>query len=196
MVRFFLSHMATLSSPFPSSSHQSRYLCQSLHHKMRQRVIQSQRLIVFLIHSKWHNSRSKLERTRASATYTKSKLEKWSDDVVKWQDGTDTNNDYLYRSVNHIAETPAALGGVSQVTAKAEKYLLTCLSKLELRDAFAVPNLGGFLLCGPHGAGKTVVARSLIRKLAQNRETLACRFSFNPVFLYLSHFPNDQRFPL
>lgn len=58
---------------------------------------------------------------------------------------------------------------------KGEKYLLTCLSKIELRDAFAVPNLGGFLLCGPHGSGKTVVARSLIRKLAQNRETLACK---------------------
>ncbi|GJJ68100.1 peroxin-1 [Entomortierella parvispora] len=87
---------------------------------------------------------------------------------------------YVYKKpVNHIAETPAALGGVSQVTARAEKYLLTCLSKLELRDAFAVPNLGGFLLCGPHGAGKTVVARSLIRKLAQNRETLAYCLEIN-----------------
>lgn len=58
---------------------------------------------------------------------------------------------------------------------KAEKYLLTCLSKLELRDAFSVPSLGGFLLCGPHGSGKTVVARSIIRKLAQNTDTLACK---------------------
>ncbi|KAF9106167.1 Peroxisome biosynthesis protein pex1 [Mortierella sp. GBA35] len=81
---------------------------------------------------------------------------------------------HIYKkTVTHVADTPAALGGVSQVLTKAEKYLLTCLSKLELRDAFAVPNLGGFLLCGPHGSGKTVVARSLIRKLAQNRETLA-----------------------
>jgi len=61
------------------------------------------------------------------------------------------------------------------VITKAEKYLLTCLSKLELRDAFSVPSLGGFLLCGPHGSGKTVVARSIIRKLAQNTDTLACK---------------------
>ena len=77
------------------------------------------------------------------------------------------------RAVTHVADTPAALGGVTQVCTKAEKYLLTCLSKLELRDAFAVPKLGGFLLCGPHGSGKTVVARSIIHKLSQNRETLA-----------------------
>lgn len=80
-----------------------------------------------------------------------------------------------FRTATHISDTPAALGGVSQVLTKGEKYLLTCLSKIELRGAFAVPNLGGFLLCGPHGSGKTVVARSLIRKLAQNRETLACK---------------------
>ncbi|KAF9549645.1 Peroxisome biosynthesis protein pex1 [Mortierella hygrophila] len=81
---------------------------------------------------------------------------------------------HIYKkTVTHIADTPAALGGVTQVLTKGEKYLLTCLSKIELRDAFAVSNLGGFLLCGPHGSGKTVVARSLIRKLAQNRETLA-----------------------
>ncbi|KAG0055231.1 Peroxisome biosynthesis protein pex1 [Gryganskiella cystojenkinii] len=87
---------------------------------------------------------------------------------------------YVYKKpVTHIADTPAKLGGVTQVTARAEKYLLTCLSKLELRDAFAVPHLGGFLLCGPHGAGKTVVARSLIRKLAQNKETLAYCLEIN-----------------
>lgn len=81
---------------------------------------------------------------------------------------------HIYKkTITHISDTPAALGGVTQVLTKGEKYLLTCLSKIELRDAFAVPNLGGFLLCGPHGSGKTVVARSLIRKLAQNRETLA-----------------------
>ncbi|KAF9921527.1 Peroxisome biosynthesis protein pex1 [Linnemannia zychae] len=81
---------------------------------------------------------------------------------------------HIYKKAGtHIMDTPAALGGVTQVLAKSEKYLLTCLSKLELRDAFAVPNLGGFLLCGPHGSGKTVVARSLIRNLAQNKETLA-----------------------
>ncbi|KAF9123574.1 Peroxisome biosynthesis protein pex1 [Mortierella sp. 14UC] len=81
---------------------------------------------------------------------------------------------HIYKkAVTHITDTPAVLGGVTQVLTKGEKYLLTCLSKLELRDAFAVPNLGGFLLCGPHGSGKTVVARSLIRKLAQNKETLA-----------------------
>ncbi|KAF9175027.1 Peroxisome biosynthesis protein pex1 [Mortierella sp. AD010] len=78
-----------------------------------------------------------------------------------------------FRTVTHIADTPAALGGVTQVCTKAEKYLLTCLSKLELRDAFSVPSLGGFLLCGPHGSGKTVVARSIIRKLSQNIDTLA-----------------------
>ncbi|KAG0215261.1 Peroxisome biosynthesis protein pex1 [Mortierella sp. GBA30] len=77
------------------------------------------------------------------------------------------------KTVTHITDTPAALGGVAQVCARAEKYLLTCLSKLELRDAFAVPNLGGFLLCGPHGSGKTVVARSIIHKLSQSSETLA-----------------------
>ncbi|KAG0370147.1 P-loop containing nucleoside triphosphate hydrolase protein [Gamsiella multidivaricata] len=77
------------------------------------------------------------------------------------------------KTINHIADTPAALGGVTQVYTKAEKYLLTCLSKIELRDAFAVPSLGGFLLCGPHGSGKTVVARSIIRKLSQNIDTLA-----------------------
>ncbi|KAF9433755.1 Peroxisome biosynthesis protein pex1 [Entomortierella beljakovae] len=77
------------------------------------------------------------------------------------------------RTVNHIADTPAALGGVSQVCDRADKYLLTCLSKMELRDAFSVSNLGGFLLCGPHGAGKTVVARSIIRKLSQKVDTLA-----------------------
>ncbi|KAF9198235.1 Peroxisome biosynthesis protein pex1, partial [Haplosporangium sp. Z 27] len=77
------------------------------------------------------------------------------------------------KAVNHIADTPSALGGVTQVCTKAEKYLLTCLSKLELRDAFSVSSLGGFLLCGPHGSGKTVVARSLIRKLSQNIDTLA-----------------------
>ncbi|KAF9191576.1 Peroxisome biosynthesis protein pex1 [Haplosporangium sp. Z 767] len=81
---------------------------------------------------------------------------------------------HIYKKVvTHIADTPTALGGVSQVCTKAEKYLLTCLSKLELRDALAVPSLGGFLLCGPHGSGKTVVARSIIRKLAQNMDTLA-----------------------
>ncbi|KAF9902887.1 Peroxisome biosynthesis protein pex1 [Linnemannia zychae] len=81
---------------------------------------------------------------------------------------------HIYKkTITHIADTPAALGGVTQVLTKGEKYLLTCLSKLELRDAFAVSNLGGVLLCGPHGSGKTVVARSLIRKLAQNKETLA-----------------------
>ncbi|KAG0320385.1 Peroxisome biosynthesis protein pex1 [Dissophora globulifera] len=77
------------------------------------------------------------------------------------------------RAVTHIADTPVALGGVTQVCTRAEKYLLTCLSKLELRDAFAVPSLGGFLLCGPHGSGKTVVARSIIRRLSQNINTLA-----------------------
>ncbi|KAI8598019.1 P-loop containing nucleoside triphosphate hydrolase protein [Dissophora ornata] len=82
-------------------------------------------------------------------------------------------NHIFKRSVTHIADTPAALGGVTQVCTKAEKYLLTCLSKLELRDAFAVPSLGGFLLCGPHGSGKTVVARSIIHKLSENVDTLA-----------------------
>ncbi|KAF9348656.1 Peroxisome biosynthesis protein pex1 [Mortierella sp. NVP85] len=82
-------------------------------------------------------------------------------------------NHVFKRPVNHILSTPAALGGVTQVFIKAEKYLMTCLSKLELRDAFAVPSLGGFLLCGPHGSGKTVVARSLIHKLSQNVNTLA-----------------------
>ncbi|KAG0325736.1 Peroxisome biosynthesis protein pex1, partial [Podila humilis] len=77
------------------------------------------------------------------------------------------------KAATHIHDTPAALGGVAPVITKAEKYLLTCLSKLELREAFAVPSLGGFLLCGPHGSGKTVVARSIIRKLAQNTDTLA-----------------------
>ncbi|KAG0026134.1 Peroxisome biosynthesis protein pex1 [Podila clonocystis] len=81
---------------------------------------------------------------------------------------------YVFKkTATHINDTPAALGGVSGVITKAEKYLLTCLSKLELRDAFSVPTLGGFLLCGPHGSGKTVVARSIIRKLAQNTDTLA-----------------------
>ncbi|KAF9211041.1 Peroxisome biosynthesis protein pex1 [Podila verticillata] len=81
---------------------------------------------------------------------------------------------YVFKkTATHINDTPAALGGVSGVITKAEKYLLTCLSKLELRDAFSVPSLGGFLLCGPHGSGKTVVARSIIRKLAQNTDTLA-----------------------
>ncbi|KAF9585912.1 Peroxisome biosynthesis protein pex1 [Lunasporangiospora selenospora] len=77
------------------------------------------------------------------------------------------------KPVTHIGDTPAALGGVSQVLTKADKFLLTCLSKLELRDAFSVPNLGGFLLCGPHGSGKTVVTRSIIRQLAQRSDTLA-----------------------
>ncbi|KAF9116910.1 Peroxisome biosynthesis protein pex1 [Mortierella sp. AM989] len=82
-------------------------------------------------------------------------------------------NHVFKKTVTHIADTPAALGGVTQVCTKAEKYLITCLSKLELRDAFSVPSLGGLLLCGPHGSGKTVVARSIIRKLSQNIDTLA-----------------------
>ncbi|KAF9415649.1 Peroxisome biosynthesis protein pex1 [Podila epigama] len=81
---------------------------------------------------------------------------------------------FVYKKVvTHIHDTPASLGGVTPVMNKAEKYLLTCLSKLELREAFSVSNLGGFLLCGPHGSGKTVVARSIIRKLSQNDDTLA-----------------------
>ncbi|ORZ24946.1 P-loop containing nucleoside triphosphate hydrolase protein [Lobosporangium transversale] len=83
------------------------------------------------------------------------------------------------KTVNHLADTPASLGGVSQVCSKAEKYLLASLSKLELRDALAVPNLGGVLLCGPHGSGKTVVARSIIRKLSNNINTLAYCLEIN-----------------
>ncbi|KAG0249408.1 Peroxisome biosynthesis protein pex1 [Mortierella polycephala] len=95
-------------------------------------------------------------------------------DQLKVEIGQAQGISHIYKKVTtHIADTPAVLGGVDQVCTKAEKYLLTCLSKLELRDALAVPSLGGFLLCGPHGSGKTVVARSIIRKLAQNTDTLA-----------------------
>ncbi|CAO3566368.1 unnamed protein product [Mortierella alpina] len=110
----------------------------------------------------------------ASAPEAFSFLSKAQLGQIKIEIGSAQGISHVYkRAVTHVVDTPAALGGVTQVCTKAEKYLLTCLSKLELRDAFAVPKLGGFLLCGPHGSGKTVVARSIIHKLSQNRETLA-----------------------
>ncbi|KAF9988264.1 Peroxisome biosynthesis protein pex1 [Mortierella antarctica] len=121
------------------------------------------------------NSNSHQEESKnSSAPEAFSVLSKAQLGQIKIEIGSAQGISHVYkRALTHVVDTPAALGGVTQVRTKAEKYLLTCLSKLELRDAFAVPKLGGFLLCGPHGSGKTVVARSIIHRLSQNRETLA-----------------------
>ncbi|KAG9320627.1 hypothetical protein KVV02_002807 [Mortierella alpina] len=121
------------------------------------------------------NSNSHQEESKnSSAPEAFSILSKAQLGQIKIEIGSAQGISHVYkRALAHVVDTPAALGGVTQVCTKAEKYLLTCLSKLELRDAFAVPKLGGFLLCGPHGSGKTVVARSIVHRLSQNRETLA-----------------------
>ncbi|KAG0255522.1 Peroxisome biosynthesis protein pex1 [Actinomortierella ambigua] len=93
---------------------------------------------------------------------------------LKIEYGQPRNAIHLFKQPKtHLMDVPTRLGGVTQVFDRTEKYLLTCLSKLELRDAFAVPSLGKLLLCGPHGSGKTVVARTLIQRMAHNPETLA-----------------------
>ncbi|KAG0223855.1 Peroxisome biosynthesis protein pex1 [Actinomortierella wolfii] len=105
----------------------------------------------------------------AYSIQTKSQLSQ-----LKIEIGQSRNAIHLFRHpTTHLTDVPARLGGVTQVFDRAEKYLVTCLSKLELRDAFSVPSLGKMLLCGPHGSGKTVVARTLIQRMAQNPETLA-----------------------
>ncbi|CAG8436460.1 4148_t:CDS:10 [Funneliformis mosseae] len=65
------------------------------------------------------------------------------------------------------------LAGVSNLTDKLEGYLRSCLGKVPLRSALRVPALGGLLLCGGHGSGKTSIAKTVVYSLERDLQTLA-----------------------
>ncbi|CAG8648273.1 4579_t:CDS:10, partial [Paraglomus occultum] len=75
--------------------------------------------------------------------------------------------------VSSAMDIPPKLAGVSNLTKRLETYLKSCLAKVELKSVLAVPGLGGILLCGGHGSGKTAIAKTVAYSLALDYETLA-----------------------
>ncbi|GBC05391.1 hypothetical protein RclHR1_00620031 [Rhizophagus clarus] len=65
------------------------------------------------------------------------------------------------------------LAGVSNLTQQLEGYLRSCLGKVPLRSALRVPDMGGLLLCGGHGSGKTSIAKTVTYNLERDLQTLA-----------------------
>ncbi|RIA82621.1 P-loop containing nucleoside triphosphate hydrolase protein, partial [Glomus cerebriforme] len=65
------------------------------------------------------------------------------------------------------------LAGVSNLTQQLEGYLRYCLGKVPLRSALRIPGLGGLLLCGGHGSGKTSIAKTVAYNLERDLQTLA-----------------------
>ncbi|PKC11770.1 AAA-domain-containing protein [Rhizophagus irregularis] len=65
------------------------------------------------------------------------------------------------------------LAGVSNLIQQLEGYLRSCLGKVPLRNALRVPGMGGLLLCGGHGSGKTSIAKTITYNLGRDLQTLA-----------------------
>ncbi|CAB4388534.1 unnamed protein product [Rhizophagus irregularis] len=65
------------------------------------------------------------------------------------------------------------LAGVSNLIQHLEGYLRSCLGKVPLRNALRVPGMGGLLLCGGHGSGKTSIAKTITYNLGRDLQTLA-----------------------
>ncbi|KAF0407555.1 AAA-domain-containing protein [Gigaspora margarita] len=65
------------------------------------------------------------------------------------------------------------LSGVEQLSQKLQKYLRYCLGKADLRNVLHIPGMGGLLLCGGHGSGKTCIAKTVASYLERDLNTLA-----------------------
>nr|CAG8451435.1 5079_t:CDS:10 [Entrophospora candida] len=59
------------------------------------------------------------------------------------------------------------LAGVSNLSEKLEDYLRSCLGKAFLRSSLNIPVIGGLLLCGSRGSGKTKERISTLREKLQ-----------------------------
>ncbi|KAL1923883.1 uncharacterized protein VTP21DRAFT_6918 [Calcarisporiella thermophila] len=71
------------------------------------------------------------------------------------------------------------LGGVDSLIDKYKHYLRCSLSRTAIRNALKTPGMGGLLLCGGHGSGKTSIAKVLGKELAQDTETLSYFLEIN-----------------
>lgn len=91
---------------------------------------------------------------------------------------------------------PAKLGGVETVLQQIREYVRVRLGCRLLRKQLRAPGLGGLLLYGAHGAGKTAVLESLFYETSRSKDILACesRCLRCVVFCFLvSDPPNPDR---
>ncbi|CAG8643526.1 36497_t:CDS:10, partial [Racocetra persica] len=65
------------------------------------------------------------------------------------------------------------LAGVEKLSQRLQKYLRYCLGKANLRNVLHIPGMGGLLLCGGHGSGKTCIAKTVASYLERDLNTLA-----------------------
>ncbi|CAG8433869.1 7006_t:CDS:10 [Diversispora eburnea] len=77
-----------------------------------------------------------------------------------------------HKLLKHSGHLPQ-LAGVDKLIQRLQDYLIYCLGKVSIRDSLNVPGLGGLLLCGGRGSGKTCIAKTVASNLQYNLDTLA-----------------------
>lgn len=68
---------------------------------------------------------------------------------------------------------PPQLGGVEEIRKRLRDYIRIRLGCRQLRKQLRAPGLGGLLVYGAHGSGKTAILETLFHEMRRSKEVLA-----------------------
>jgi peroxin-1 len=80
---------------------------------------------------------------------------------------------------NRPVEEPLdALGGYDDYLEKCFAQLRVRLQWRHVRGDIGAKGLGGILVYGKHGSGKTAVVKNVLKTLSKDKDVLACEYTY------------------